>query len=355
MIDSIYKLNIEVDCSCNFLLCYAYPLCILEASNSFTKWNQQNYINHYFSYDEKRNTNTGIVDAFELGAPFRVENSFFILQEIPGNRRIVAEDIIEYIITNIQSQTYVILFLEGHELWGYSKEHVHEYLIFGYDLMERVFYSLFYKDDKFGVYKIEFNKLVQAYISLGNNLDLLSDQWKERCIISVQPIYSEINNLEYSPEIFLNKLKNYYEGIGITSISTFDKFESEKAVYGINTCMGLGLYLEDLNEFDKKINALQIYDLVKTLQLFYQHRKGLHRRLDGYYHFIKEKSVLLDKYKIVVDKLQQIKLCTYREYIKSIHNSNYYPGKKLLYIAECLKETYIEEKNILNCVLETIL
>ncbi len=101
---------------------------------------------------------------------------------------------------------------------------------------------------------------------------------------------------------------------------------------------------------------LQIYDLVKTLQLFYQHRKGLHSRIDNYYRFNKKTSVLLDRYKIiVVNGLQQIKWCTYREYIKSVHDSNYYPGRKLSFIADYLKKTYVEKKNILESVMEEIL
>ncbi len=341
------KLNIIRDCSCNFLLSYAYPLSMAETSLSFLSWNNQNYIYHFFSYNKFRNMNSGIYDALEYGSNQRLPDQIFQYDEIDYQSLVPSDRIVDYLITMLNEHRYIIIFLDNKELLSASNHFMHEYLIYGYNRKAQTFSSLYYINHKYTFNTIPFNNLMYAYKSLIENIDCLDDIWRNKCIMTFKLNDAGINTLNYSPMIFREKMRKYIRGDAIDNIHLEDDVSIRTSTFGIKTTYGLSRYLVDLRNVDNRINYGQLYDIVKTIKLFLQHREGILKKTMFYQDYTKnDLSLKLYRYKNVLSELKKIQLLMLKDYYNALNQPSLDAGKNLVKISEQLQQVYVHECEI---------
>ena len=280
------------NCSCNFILSYAFPLSIAEWNNDFCNWNYQNYIDLFFDYDKELNIDIRLLDGLEYGINERLNTELFEVYHY--NEDYLYETIIESIIEALDQGQYMIVFLDENKLGLTEELFIHESMFIGYNLERKIFYILCFANYKYQKREVTFDEVRQSYKSAVDNKGWLKYGWKSHMVTGI--CFAMNSSYKYSPELAKEKMIDYYEQVG------------ERAYKGIELFEGVSNFLAELYENREVNRHAKFYDVIKTFQAIYQHRVGMRNRI-VYYASITKKSIPESElvYMQVVEK--RIKLC----------------------------------------------
>ena len=167
-----YILPVKEDCSCNFILSYAFPLSIAEWNKEFREWNYQNYMEIYYSYSNDLNMDIQIIDGQEYGINERLTPDLYEVYHY--NENLVYNTIIETIIEALDQKKYLIVFLDEQKLGLTESTFIHESMFIGYNFEEKEFYVLCFVNYKYKKRTITFEEKCQAFRSAVENKEILS-------------------------------------------------------------------------------------------------------------------------------------------------------------------------------------
>ena len=172
-----------------------YKFAIMQTSEMFDLW-LLNHMNIFF------NSNCQITFG-EQGKMFSLSYYEDLLEISEANiTKIDKQEIVSFILNEIEYNNYIILDLNFHKILNIEphKFHLHEALIYGYDIGEDIFLSSIIKGGQFREIKIPFKQLEESFEDVVNyyNQDLLRRYYRRSwflgiTILKLKDTYKPIN------------------------------------------------------------------------------------------------------------------------------------------------------------------
>lgn len=266
------------------------------------------------------------------------------------------EEVIDYIISTLSSGKYILLACDYKTLFGSKNTHIHDALIYGYDLDKRVFYIpvLMNNSTKWEEREISFEKLAQAY-NVRKNLDPKGELavfiYENR--IRYYPITVLEVNMNYtnnmSVDMFYNDLCYTRNNVSLRHVVYNESMiESQKYRDGIWELFAF--YMEFCDAVtNRKIDLIENsrkYKFPLSMKKLYEYMRLFKKRLfliDGYYNLGVE-EIVYDN----IDKIINLLNITYNLAIKyeCSYNKNILTKIKIN-----LYDAFLLEKNILETLI----
>lgn len=333
----IKELEINIQKDFNHILGYAFPLCIMLSEKKLLAWYYENYIGLYGCLRDNLDLSLDIFDALTYTfIETRYLDTMFVDIHFAAN----IKDIIREIKQRIFQQNYIIIYLDEYyisERNATKNYHfVHEFLIYGYDSVKKIFKVIaFDKDKLFTSIDIDYEEFHNAYINGFKYAALRKDNNMIRQYIMYFKIRDHETNYPFSIKKFYNKLLRYYNGKFHEDEIFFRKLYSLTKVnnisYGINTYDILIDYLKNLIDVLQNSHEDFVEDLNSRygcFHLFYQHKMGLYKRfmyIKNNFKLLPESYKILDEYKkiyISSDNIRMFCLKIIKSTEFSIKNNN---------------------------------
>jgi hypothetical protein len=328
-------LPISLQKEINGYLFYALPYCVLKSNTGLSDWILENYINCYcfdlpaFSYIDAATyqTKTAINEAMDIDTI-----SYDILE--------LSWDISQLIINSINSERYIVIFLdefyiEGREAYQ-NRYFLHEMLIFGYD-DDNFYYIAFDKKQRFAIQNFPKTNINDAYWK-GKEIATNFNLWQEYNHSIILLKNRELPEYRFSRERFIDKVKCYSKGIPGCHNYLIMKTKGETFFYGVNNTLMFESYILSGRE-----NSFNFYTAIHS---WYEHKRGLLSR----FKYVRNKFVqegyldsIIEKYSGLVDDANILRML-------SLKSQSFDNGRNFKKIIEKSLQIYECESKILEDV-----
>lgn len=323
---------------------YSLPLCILLSDDTWLGWYYENYIKIFTQFVNNDFFECKILDALDYSMNGVIETGLIRYSYFPKSVMRYIKDINVILKDNIQNNNYCILFLDEYYLLSLkrivSKHTVHEIMVYGYDDLKEIYQCIAFYDEKFQNIEIPYNEIQKAYTSVFKYIDNYYG-WNDRMFLTFRRVLNK-EIYPFSFQIFLNNLKQYYNGTYSQKEEYLFLFNMRKNNYpGHNIHCGINViqdYIEYFNSIYKCIllsteskNINDLFKQYKALHMLIEHKRGLLKRLTyvaTLYCDTKQSKELIEKYKTVVDLCETTRMLS----IKASRILNIQYKEKLLNI-----------------------
>lgn len=316
----------------------AFPMSIVCLKEYTKGWFYSNFINIYSYY------NAGIM---QLDVKYDVqyfEDEVYYLNSEKMNIStidLVEGSIVSMLVKLINEEKYICIYLDEFYIENsrkYKFEHFeHEFLIYGYDLVNKTFDCMFYGMDKhYKSRQVLFDSLNKGFYSEYLNRDLPVILYKFHIDnIWLRPLY----NIDFKYVSLL--IRNYVEGHNfLYNRRNINPLNSNIInEYGINVYNDLVHYIEDVKKNKTWVDIIPFY-------LFYEHKKCMGKRIAYLCEVGLDCKEIFDKYQNIISEAQHIINLLLKVRIR-IRNSNINQEKNLFTICEELLDMQENEKQVL--------
>ncbi|BCJ94142.1 hypothetical protein acsn021_17110 [Anaerocolumna cellulosilytica] len=365
-------IDIKAQKKYNTILQIAYPLCVALREEKLIPWIYENYMK-ICGFEAKHdrygmNYDIYIYDNLCYAKTDFIDNRILNYSYIDLNTINSINNINDLIYRKISDDFNIIVLLDEYYIKGrdafQSFHSRHEFLIYGYDLEDELFYLVGFYDKIFTKFTITFESFYLGLASkdgFNNELSWLYD----RVMMFAKPV-KPVEEYPFDIKIFSDKLNHYIDGTHDEKDTYYINLlldDSEKKMYyGINVYLVLDNYLKDLtqriyliDDEDLKHALYFISDRYKMFHCFMEYKKGLLERL----YYLVEQFKVSEEYILCVTRYSEIvdvfaSLCN--KYIKLTLRLKDYPYANFRkYFSDIMNEIkevsnscYMKEKVILK-------
>jgi len=328
------KLPLNLQTDINGYLIYTFPYSILNTFAEYKDYLIENYLQCFgfindsncitFEYADGVGYNNMFYDSGPLDITF---NSYKVGLQL---------DIKQYIISAIDNNNYVVIFIDEYYLKSrpaYQKFHcLHEIMIWGYDA-KKFYYSAF--DRKLLISAFPQNQIDDAYrFGYDMNIPAATNWINGKSIILIKPKLIQ-NPYTFSVKRFIENLKMYLTGDFSASYNSF--------VISTEKCY-IGLYNTNLIRYCVDNPSETIYTLYPAIHAWYESKRNLLGKIRYCYEKInyENNKLILDYESNVKTQSDAIRL-SFLKYTES--------GKlNRDTISLLLNNLFISESNIVNAI-----
>lgn len=317
----MYKKNelpvtLDVEFTENMGICVT--LCILTTEKKYKNWIYTNYMMPVACMKDDDMFEYIIADCARYGwlsqTPYALMKFSFVSDSILKEVR----DIVGLLIERINIERYCVLFLDNYYLpceLSYQREHfVHEILIYGYDMEERVFQIITY-NHKIQSVKLAFGDLEKGYEAAFAYIKE-TDGWDE-CMLMQYSLIDHTKDCPFNKKQYWEKLQLYREGKMPEEVYfkryLYQNYSKQDCFYGLKANEAMFLKMKKVKEMFIKGEDNKKYDLFRQygpIHTYAEFHKALYKRL-LYYDTIfpvglKEKE-MIKSYKRIVEECEIVR------------------------------------------------
>lgn len=327
----------------------ALPLGIILAHDKLHPWYYQHFIQICSQTGDDNNI---VLDYAETINP----HSDILIHHKLGYRDMEhITDIVKYLIERIDSKQYVILCMDEYYLSqknDYQNKHfVHESMIYGYNLQERIFIGYgFNKENMLGELIFGFDEVFNAYEKGKKNYKLSFGYIEYQ---AVQLLSLQKEDYVFDMEVFLNELTDYLYSTGERKrVCLVVKLEDREDGIPLERIkFGLEVYDDVIYALESMLKGNVLIDY-RSFHILSEHKRGILERLEyvaGKHNGFLDNS-LIKEYQKVVNKVEMIRLKTFE-----IVNSNNLPKEQFEYYVKNTVRDIITTKELERDILTRIL
>lgn len=263
---------------------YGYPLSITVLNNDSRPWIYSNFIQmycmEYLEEDNRERKNSEYYRFAKMDFDFfsvhMTHNSWMMNNPYINCKCInrdmlnsLSIDIIEFIISNIDREQYIYLFIDEFYING-QFHYMHNIMIHGYSLTKKFFYATGYKQGVFGEIILSFAEFLKSFYPDTNFLPYPYD------MIYIMKLTNEntyVFNIEQVVRLLTSYLNSTDSGMDYSVVHHAGQFNQVRYTYGLNTYDRLGKLLSMAMDQDMDIN-------IKSFFTLYEHKKLMRSRLN---------------------------------------------------------------------------
>ncbi|GAE88507.1 long-chain-fatty-acid-CoA ligase [Acetivibrio straminisolvens JCM 21531] len=264
---------IEIQSDVTTFLHFNFPLCTLLWNKNIYPWMNEHFIQLYTMMH-----NTGVCWVDMLEKDYFYEDVSDIIDMSSEHMKDVS-DIVKFVIDNINNNYYSTIYTNEYYLPGraaYHKyTHIHQTLLYGYDLDKEVFFGLGYDGrQRFVEAEYPFEIFREAYEKGKAEYD--NDFcWVKMHTAYLNRVFDLKEPYQARIEIFLKKLNEYIYAIPDESLLRKDVVIE----MGKNAKYGMQVYESILDNLKKLLKGEFKHDY-RTFHLLAEHKRGMLKKIE---------------------------------------------------------------------------